>query len=68
MGGSLEVYETRYLHVAGDEGTDLRSPRIAKGTFYLDHSCDEWIIGDRVDALRLVNDILEKLGRPVRIE
>lgn len=67
MGGSLEVYKSKHLHVAGEEGTEERSPGIPDGALYLDHSCDEWIIGSPDSALRLVNDILRKLGRPVTI-
>jgi hypothetical protein len=33
------------------------------GSFYLEHSCDEWVIGDRADAEALHADLSRLLGK-----
>ena len=30
--------------------------------FYLDHSCDEWVIGDLEDAKKFAEDLLETIA------
>jgi hypothetical protein len=35
----------------------IRNKYRPKGEFYLDHSCDEWIIGNIKDAKKFVKDL-----------
>lgn len=54
------MYENGDLHLGLNKDEDEDGCWISekvRGLFYLDHSCDEWVIGDKAHVKLLIEDL-----------